>query len=506
MSFITLDITMRRQIPIVLDVESDEPVWVDVLSYIYEQHELQVIRMANVKHHRFVCYHCRQLVYLHAMRNDESRHGHDYYFAHPKGVICDWKSDAKSLAEINAFVSEGKRHWNMKMLLEYTLSQLPGWEVVDVDNKFIFSNDKLSRAKPDLHARYNGKNIAFEIQLRSESPKIILTRQAFYKDKGWPLVWLSADYEEEQIDIFNESGVFERIPVKQVHKDIAFCNRGNRLVFSRELAETSIKSKKLILSCHTWEPHIERECEIGYGWVEQKITFDQLTHYDGQTYYKDFYAADRLLKHRLQKRGKQAILAELPEFKASSWTDFLVKAKSHWQTLDMTADHDWLMDIYKSDLNRRLLELKSKVVRAVQYYASDTKHSLKPWESITAKASHLNFGFNQNMDIRVVQSLLLILGYEVSNELRREKKSHIRSVHNFYDYETWRAHQHLCNFVIERSLLRKDLEQAVSIQSRQNDNSKKAEIIDRTLDQFIDWFTSPPLLSWNDVSIAANKL
>ncbi|GAB2917158.1 hypothetical protein GCM10027181_15270 [Rheinheimera gaetbuli] len=392
----------------------------------------------------------------------------------------------------------------MKMLLERTLSQLPGWDVVDVDSKFVFSDDKLSRAKPDLHAKYIDKNVAFEIQLRSESPKVILTRQAFYKEKGWPLVWLSADYEEDEIDLFHESGVFEKIAVKQVHKDIAFCNRGNRLVFSRELAETSTKSKKLFLSCHTWEPHIEREREIGYGWVEQRITFDQLTHCDGQTYYKDFYAADVQLKHQLKEQGKQAILTRLAEFKAPSWTDFLVKAKSCWPSLDMNADHDWLMDTYKNDLNKRLLELKSKVVRAVQYHARDTKHPLKPWESITSKASELNFGFSRNMDIRVVKSLLLILGYEVSNELRREKKSHIRAVHNFFDYEAWKAHQHLCNLAIERSLLRNELEQAASIQTRQSDSSKKAEIIDQTLDQFIDWFTSPPLLSWSDVRVGTH--
>ena len=117
--------------------------------------------------------------------------------------------------------------------------------------------------------------------------------------------------------------------------------------------------------------------------------------------------------------------------KPTSWTDFLVKAKSCRPTLDMNADHDWLMDTYKNDLNKRLLELKSKVVRAVQYHARDTKHPLKPWESITSKASELNFGFSRNMDIRVVKSLLLILGYEVSTELRREKKSHIKQCITF---------------------------------------------------------------------------
>ena len=77
-------------------------------------------------------------------------------------------------------------------------------------------------------------------------------------------------------------------------------------------------------------------------------------------------------------------------------------------------------------------------------------------------------------------------------------------MHNFFDYEAWKAHQHLCNLAIERSLLRNELEQAASIHARQSDSSKKAEIIDQTLDQFIEWFTSPPLLSWSDVRVGTH--
>lgn len=499
MPTIKSDTTIIRQIPIVLDTRIGEPVWVDALSYIYEQHELQEIRMANVKHGRFVCYRCRQLIYLHARRNDENRHGHDYYFAHPSGVLCDWKSDAKSRAEIYASVSEGKRHWDMKMLLEQTLLQLPGWDVVDVDSKFVFSDDRVSRAKPDLHARYKGKDVAFEIQLRSESPKVILTRQAFYRAKGWQLVWLSTEYDEDEIELFNETGVFEKIAVKQVHKDIAFCNRGNRFIFSKEMAAASVKLKNLTLSCHTWEPILEHRRAIIYEWREQQILFDQLTHSEGQTYYKDFYETDARLKRQLQEQGKQAILTKISEFKASSWTDFLSKAKSHWPTLDMDTDCDWLLETYNSDMHQRLLELKSKVVKAVQHYASDESRSDKPWYSIITKASRLNFGFSPDMDIRVVQSLLLILGFDISSQLGQLKKSHIRAVHNFFDYDDWRPYQQICLTAIQRSPLKVDLEQAESIQTRLQDNSKQATILDHSLDQFFEWFTSHPQLLRSDV-------
>ncbi len=242
----------KRQIPIVIDTERNEPIWVASLSWIYEQHELQEIRQANIKHHRFVCQNCKQLVYLHAKRDDDSRHGHQYYFSHPEGIDCDWKSDSKSRAEIYAGVSEGDKHWQMKELLAKTLINLPNWEVVDVDTQFVFSLDKLKRAKPDLHARYFGTDVAFEIQLRSESPKVILDRQHFYQEKEWPLIWLSAENEDQILDFFDK----ERIAVKQVQKDIAFCNRGNWFIFNKFLASQSLEKKQLTILTKVWEPSL----------------------------------------------------------------------------------------------------------------------------------------------------------------------------------------------------------------------------------------------------------
>lgn len=134
---------IRKSKVIVIDTERNEPIWFESLSWIYEQHELQEIRQANIKHHRFVCQNCRQLVYLHVKRDDESRHGHQYYFSHPEGIDCDWKSDSQSRAEIYAGVGEGDKHWQMKELLAKTLINLPNWEVIDVDTQFVFSPDKL---------------------------------------------------------------------------------------------------------------------------------------------------------------------------------------------------------------------------------------------------------------------------------------------------------------------------------------------------------------------------
>ncbi|WP_190273472.1 DUF6035 family protein [Shewanella baltica] len=481
----------KRQIPIVIDTERNEPIWVESLSWIYEQHELQEIRQANIKHHRFVCQNCKQLVYLHAKRDDDSRHGHQYYFSHPEGIYCDWKSDSKSRAEIYAGVSEGNKHWQMKELLAKTLMNLPNWEVIDVDTQFVFSLDKLKRAKPDLHARYFGKDVAFEIQLRSESPKVILDRQHFYQEKEWPLIWLSAENEDQILDFFDK----ERIAVKQVQKDIAFCNRGNWFIFNAILASESLENKQLTILTKVWEPRLAGK-KIYYDWCQYSVTYDQLTHHDGETFYRDFYALDRALKADLVEQGKLRVLANIDHFKNQEyrdWSQFLVAAKICWPTLDMSSDADWLHSVFKEDYSRRVLQVKSTVLTIIRYYSSDMPSSYKRWEQFALKLSHLYFGFHKNMSLSVLEKIMLILGYDLSTKLGRRQKSYARAVHNFFDYEAFKPYQALCLRAIELSEHKEELLHTPNVLTRLNDPMKKSIEINSSLDDFLEWFASAPI-------------
>jgi len=477
-----------RQIPIVIDTLIQEMIWVDSLNRIYEQHELQEVRKANIKHRRFVCKNCEQLVYLHAVRNDESRHGHDYYFSHPKGIECEWKSDNKSRAEIYAAVAEGKKHWEMKMLLEETLTQLPEWEVIDVDTKFVFSPEKLKRAKPDLHATYRGRDVVFEIQLRSESPQVVMGRQDFYKEKGWPLLWLTADCADQVNDFFDK----ERISVKQVQKDIAFSNRGNWFIFNKVLAENSVENGQLALTAKVWEPYLD-SLNIHYCWNQYSITYNQLTYDNGETFYKDFYALNRALIANLVEQGMQSVLENIDSFKARNWDDFLTKAKSLWPTLDMNVDSDWLYGVHKKNFEKRVLQVKSTMLEIIRDFASHKASAEKRWESNVNKLIGLEFGFSVHMDLKIIQNLFLILGYDLTDQLTRQKKSYVRAVHNFFDYESFKPYQALCLRALDLSEFRDELLQTPNVVKRLNDFHKRTVENEHKLDDFLEWFASKPI-------------
>lgn len=487
-----------RQIPIVIDTKRQESIWVGSLSRIYEQHELQEIRTDNIKYHRFVCKNCNQLVYLHAMRNDESRHGHEYYFSHPKGIECDWKSDTKSRAEIYAAVAEGRKHWEMKVLLDKTLSMLPGWEVIDVDTKFVFNPETLKRAKPDLRATYLGRDVVFEIQLRSESPNVIIGRQEFYKEKGWSLIWLSAESEDQVDEFFGNT----RIAVKQVQKDIAFSNRGNWFIFNKGLADTSVENGQLTIMAKVWEPYLEN-LNIYYCWNQYNITYDQITFDNGEAFYKDFFALDNALKAQLVDNGKQNILVNIDSFKAADWNEFLIKAKSHWPTLDMNVDNDWLYGVYKQDLETRILKVKSTVLTVIRYYSSNQPGADQRWEQLAEKLEHLEFGFGKNMNLRVIQKLLLILGYDLSGKLGRPHKSYAWAVHNFYDYDSFKPYQALCLRAIELSEYKDELLKIPNVVKRLNDPKKKSVENNHELDTFLEWFASSPI--YNEKAFSLNR-
>ena len=108
-----------------------------------------------------------------------------------------------------------------------------------------------------------------------------------------------------------------------------------------------------------WEPSLAGK-KIYYDWCQYSVTYDQLTHHDGETFYRDFYALDRALKADLVEQGKLRVLANIDHFKNQEyrdWSQFLVAAKICWPTLDMSSDSDCLHSVFKEDYYRRVLQV-----------------------------------------------------------------------------------------------------------------------------------------------------
>jgi len=147
----------------------------------------------------FCCYECGQLL-------ETTSKNKNVFFRHKKGYsFCDLTDDQLSQEEENDFVwmnkikeesqesyigsrsSEGIRHYNLKKLIVSKLNKTEFVTEVQ-DEKIIRNNIQIRRA--DVYCKFNGKRIAFEIQMSKLSARYIFSRYNFYKSNGIFLIWI----------------------------------------------------------------------------------------------------------------------------------------------------------------------------------------------------------------------------------------------------------------------------------------------------------------------------
>ncbi len=473
------DFSKIPQIPLVIDTSNGERLSIPTLNLIFDQAELQDIRFRNMQNKRFVCYNCRQVIILSCISDGQSRNGHYYFFKHPNGIECNWKTNSKSKAEIYAGVKEGDRHFNLKYLVADVIKKLPEWKLLDVDSRFIFSPDGLDRTKPDVLASYNGMEIAFEIQLRGENPKNIQKRNKIHQERGSYVVWITADYKKKS-DLEAET-------LKQVDKDIVYFNFGNRLVFDAEMEALSLASKEFTLKvCYLFPGVVGKD--INEEWRVAEVPFSQLSFNEGKVYYFDYYYHLNLCREKLKLNGVHLCKKWISESQGfPAFESFLLQSKRLWPTFDKNEDLSLLHKIHKENFIDRQVELKRKVVEFLRSTEWRDNWNHWPWVGIANRVKHYPFGIDPDNNISVIEKLLLIHGVRLSESLCVERKSHIQSCHYFFDYEKFIPFNHLCLRAIKDSVYFQEIVKSPTMKDRlKKDFSAVDE--DHSLDQFYDWF------------------
>ena len=484
------------QIPIVIDTKTKEPISVFGVNYLYAQDELAYIRFHNLKERRFKCYRCNNVVILASRFDENSPHGHYYHFKHPAGVECEWKYDSPSKAEIYQGVQEGLRHYELKHLIANTVKQLEGWEVISVDKKFVFSPETNERTKPDLLVNFNGKEIAIEIQLRGESPQRILKRHQIHKDRDAYILWVTSESKSVANDDIDEA-----VSVRQVHKDIAYSNRGNRYLFTKELAAESIREGEFIITVVYEYPEIVGK-QIVTSWQSIKVKVSELTFEAGNIFFVDSIKAINILRGKLRSAGLLSAKKILSDKHPHSFEDFLLLTKAAWPTFDKEDDTFKLKEMYDENFNARQLQLKESIVRYFQSPSWREKGDERWWKNMAGKVGNYNFGINTDSDVRVIEKLLLILGIPLSEHLCVAHKSHVRACHNFFDAKSFIPYLHLCKDAVVESVYGLEIVMHPTIKSRVQDEFPNVVQAD-DLDTFFKWFISTPKV--HPLTVDANK-
>ena len=508
----------KPRIPLVFDTKNPQRgvIPVSIFNAYYKLHELQDIRINRTND--YVCEGCKEAVKLHAKPIKSvsvsvfEKDDHSYHFQHPSGtgLNCDWKTGSKTLAQIYHGIQEGKKHRELKLLIANTIAKLDDWviDIDTIDSYFLYSPDKRLKGKPDVHAFRAKDEYVFEIQLRSEKVDTINKRKKLYKSSNRKLIWISAENSE----IVSEQYSDNCLDMTQVQKDIAFSNRGNLLIFDQSLAEKSAQEGKLFFLVIYYHPRIQNRV-IQYEWRSKFISIDELTFDNGEAFYSDFYKKNEQVKAKLRTEGQKAVEQALQTEFVTNFGEFVELVNREWASVDQTLDEKWLTNTYRKDREQRELRLKRTVVNffsSPRWRKKDENrlkgdlnkfHSFKSFNSkLIAKTEKYDFGFHDELDPYILDKLLIILGYNLSEHLNINKNSHCVSVHQFLDHDTHTPYLNTCFKAIELSPYNLDimnnLKNRKEGQKNIDDLYHSLSIIepDTTHDTFLKWFTSEPKL------------
>ncbi len=275
-------------------------------------------RRINNKDEKFICLHCEKEL---GIRPDNSNKDiPTYHFYHKnnytecgllKGKLS--KIEREKLNKIYAS-KESKRHKELKQKIYNKLLKVELVEKGTVKvEQWIFENNKLER-RPDVFCIYDGKKIAFEIQISELSHTYMLERYNFYKKQHIHLLWILDKFD------FKNS--------KQFIKDITELNNYENIFRLNEISE------RLEFVCNYPEIYLDNIPEIKERIGERNVPFENLIFDENFQIYIYNYPLklrkfnnkkEEILKEREQKRIKKEKERKLYE------EQIIKESETNWQ-------------------------------------------------------------------------------------------------------------------------------------------------------------------------------
>jgi len=243
-------------------------------------------RASNDDSARFRCIACDCPFVLYSTQD---RSG--FFFRHKHYVddcpIKDEKSLPPDVLRARKFngKQESAAHAYMTALLHRLLQLDKRFENV-IKEEVTKGDDGTEWKKPDVKGTFQGKKVAFEIQLSTESLDVIIKRRNFYKRNNTLLVWVFQAYS------------FDKARISDL--DISYSNNNNVIVLDTESVEKSLKTNELHLWCH-WRKVEHKDGKIVYSHADSIFNFDKLNKDFANSiiYHYDFVNEDKNSKQKL---------------------------------------------------------------------------------------------------------------------------------------------------------------------------------------------------------------
>lgn len=191
---------------------------------------------------------------------------------------------------------EGKAHRESKEFIHEAIENdlLQRFTECEIEATFRDSTDDPTQIMsrewriPDVSSYYNDegqtKSVVFELQMSTTFISVIAAREHFYQRNNTFVIWVLLDFDGKRF----------------TDLDIAYRNRANVFVLSREAKYKTKETGELWFDVHWREPFIEGQ-ELNYEWKNELVPFSKLTFHDYylKAYYKDVEIMEGELKSQL---------------------------------------------------------------------------------------------------------------------------------------------------------------------------------------------------------------
>ncbi|KAF1710181.1 DUF6035 family protein [Pseudoxanthomonas sacheonensis] len=214
---------------------------------------------------RFVCPDCEKAMVLRSIPTRD-RTEDRFYFRHriDDGTCSGRKglSPAAICARKYDHAKEGVRHKLFKQLIAESIAADPRFTDTRVEARWKDA-DGVRWRQPDVQSVWQGRRVAFEVQLSTTFLHVIAERMTFYRHNDGALLWLFRDLNPDEF--------------KLAEDDIFYSNNRNAFRVGVDTVERSRELGRFMLGCVWHEPHLD-ERGILEDRVQRRIVgFDELT-------------------------------------------------------------------------------------------------------------------------------------------------------------------------------------------------------------------------------------
>lgn len=248
----------------------------------------------------FVCERCGHPVY--APLEPRTRLP---FWKHRKGSpqTCPWwTGDPGTVEQHSANQFQGAQESPLHHWLKYQVG-----EILEADPRTVvgtvlideYLRTEAGRRRPDVRAEHGGRKFAFEIQLSSTQLPIIDSREHFYHQEGFNLIWLTWKFEPTP-----------RRLMLQAFVDIFYSHNKNLFSMDDEVLECARAERRFLL--RAW-------WEANNVWESKIVSLDELSWlpsglpYAVAPWHSDFLARweASIFDGRMPYEARRALLAEV---------------------------------------------------------------------------------------------------------------------------------------------------------------------------------------------------